>query len=50
MTDQKTEIDCPSCGGYWYEDLDETGTPYTCFLCCNGTEKVYAETNDLESN
>lgn len=37
------EIDCPSCGGYWYNDLDEEGRPYTCYACCNGTLKCYEE-------
>ena len=38
-------IDCPSCGGYWYMDIEpETGNPYTCFACGNsGVIKVPAE-------
>jgi hypothetical protein len=32
---------CPECGGLWHEDLDEDGKPYTCFVCCNGTVKVF---------
>lgn len=27
--------DCPSCGGYWFQDLDECGVPFTCFRCGN---------------
>lgn len=45
---ENNEIDCPSCGGFWYEDLDEDGKPYTCFRCCNGTMKLFAE--DLEND
>lgn len=40
------EIDCPSCGGYWFSDTDETGTPYTCYKCCNGTQPCFEETDD----
>ena len=40
MNEQK-EVDCPRCGGHWYDDLDESGTPYTCYHCCNGTLKSY---------
>lgn len=29
---------CPACGGYWYENIEEdTGNPYTCYTCRNGT-------------
>jgi len=45
---ERIEIDCPRCGGDWYNDLDETGTPYTCFHCCNGTLKFYED--ELELN
>jgi len=41
MNEDKKEIDCPRCGGYWYNDLDESGVPYTCFHCCNGTVPCY---------
>lgn len=37
------EIDCPRCGGFWYQDLDEENKPYTCFHCCNGSVKCYEE-------
>lgn len=36
-------MDCPRCGGLWYEDLDESGNPYTCFFCCNGTREIKQE-------
>ena len=41
MNDDKKEIDCPRCGGNWFNDLDESGVPYTCFYCCNGTLPCY---------
>jgi hypothetical protein len=41
MNEDKKEIDCPRCGGYWYNDLDESGVAYTCFHCCNGTVPCY---------
>ena len=41
MTETKKEIDCPSCAGNWFTDLDESGIPYTCFHCCNGTLLCY---------
>jgi hypothetical protein len=50
MNQDSKEIDCPRCGGYWYEDLDESGTPYTCYHCCNGTQKVYEELNNEPTN
>ena len=37
----RKEIDCPSCAGNWFTDLDESGIPYTCFHCCNGTLPCY---------
>ena len=43
---ERIEIDCPSCGGNWYTDLDESGTPYTCFHCCNGSLKCYDYEDD----
>ena len=43
MMNERIEIDCPSCGGNWYTDLDESGVPYTCFHCCNGTLKCYED-------
>jgi len=36
-------VDCPRCGGRWYEDLDEDGKPYTCFFCCNEGRVTEAE-------
>ena len=31
-------VDCPSCGGGWYMDIEpDTGCPYTCFYCGNGS-------------
>lgn len=27
------KCDCPQCGGY--PELDESGRPYTCYLCCD---------------
>ena len=33
-----TEVPCPRCWGQWFMDLDESGVPYTCYHCCNGTE------------
>jgi hypothetical protein len=44
------EIDCPSCGGYWFNDLDETGVPYTCYYCCNGTLKCYEEEEKCQAD
>lgn len=41
MIQDLKEVDCPRCGGGWYMDLDESGTPYTCYHCCNGTLKCY---------
>jgi len=38
--------DCPSCGGYWYNDLDETGRPYTCYRCCNGSITEFPEEDE----
>jgi hypothetical protein len=38
-----TSKECPSCGGRWYEDLDEEGKPYTCFTCCNGSITRFEE-------
>lgn len=50
----KFKIDCPSCGGYWYMDLDEQGLPYTCFHCCNTgyitIEETYSERKTRELN
>jgi hypothetical protein len=43
VTVERTEIDCPRCGGGWYMDLDESGRPYTCYHCCNGTLKCYED-------
>ena len=43
MIEERTEIDCPRCGGGWYMDLDESGRPYTCYHCCNGTVKCYED-------
>jgi endogenous inhibitor of DNA gyrase (YacG/DUF329 family) len=43
MNEERVEVDCPRCGGAWYMDLDEQGLPYTCFHCCNGTLKCYAD-------
>ena len=43
---ERTEIDCFSCGGSWYTDLDESGVPYTCFHCCNGLLKCYDDEDD----
>lgn len=38
---------CPSCHGFWYEDIEEeTGRPYTCYTCCNGTIKNFEDEND----
>ena len=45
---ERIEIDCPRCGGAWYNDLDETGTPYTCYHCCNGTLKCYEDECGVE--
>ena len=41
-TDHSTdEVDCPRCGGRWYEDLEPgSNLPYTCFYCCNGTLRI----------
>jgi hypothetical protein len=46
---EKKEIDCPSCGGGWFMDLDEEGKPYTCFCCCNGTIKCFEGEDENES-
>ena len=48
ITKDRIEIDCPRCGGAWYTDLDESGTPYTCYHCCNGTHKCYKD--EYENN
>lgn len=40
---KRKEIDCPRCGGKWYTDLGEQGLPYTCFHCCNGMSKCFAD-------
>jgi hypothetical protein len=48
ITKDRIEIDCPRCGGAWYADLDESGTPYTCYHCCNGTHKCYKD--EYENN
>jgi hypothetical protein len=45
---ERIEVDCPRCGGHWYNDLDETGTPYTCYHCCNGTLKCYEDECGVE--
>ena len=34
---------CPRCGDDWYNNLDESGTPYTCYFCCNGTLTITQE-------
>lgn len=42
----KEHMDCPACGGYWFDDLDESGRPYTCYVCCNTgyvSKEVYEE-------
>lgn len=34
------QVECPACGDAWYLDLEpDTGRPYTCFCCGNGTHK-----------
>jgi len=30
-------VSCPACGDAWHMDLDESGMPYTCYACCNGS-------------
>ena len=50
MNETKKEIDCPSCGGYWFNDLDESGIPYTCYHCCNGTLPCYEEDENERTN
>ncbi len=38
QTEANEVVDCPSCGGDWYMDIEpDTGVPYTCFACCNGS-------------
>jgi hypothetical protein len=27
-------VECPKCGGYGYDGVDECGCPYTCYRCC----------------
>jgi len=42
----KEHMECPACFGYWYQDVDECGQPYTCYVCCNTgivTKEVYEE-------
>jgi len=39
----KELIDCPACCSVWYSDLDESGVPYSCYVCCNGTRRITAE-------
>jgi hypothetical protein len=34
-------VDCPRCGGAGFDDVDETGCPYTCYFCCE-TGRVLA--------
>ena len=50
----KFNIDCPNCGGFWYENTDESGRPYTCFTCYNEgsitIEETYAERKTRELN
>jgi hypothetical protein len=38
---------CPACLNRWHEDIEEdTGKPYTCSTCYNGTITQFEEDND----
>lgn len=38
--DALVRVPCPRCDGYWFQDVDEQGLPYTCFYCGNDSIKI----------